>query len=319
MDPIGQGARREGGPMSDKFWGDLALMAGFGYGLYWFFDGFRVYREYQVLANTPESRIRSLAMGLVEIRGRTSGDETLISPLSHTPCFLYKVEIERWDTDRGRGRWSHYWTDTRTVTFYVADATGKVLVDPRDAEYDLMRRAVREIGSSGGGWGLLTSRPSHATVGSAATDQELTEYVANLGNDLAPGDPSREDLVKLIGVSPGSSEVPLLGRPIFQQILRVAGSAARTDRFRLTEYYIAPGEFYDVTGTCIENSRFKDGSDCNLIHEGENEATFLISWRDARGTERALRKKAILRIFGGAALAITCLYLFIVLSEIGLI
>ena len=38
--------------MSDKFWGDLALMAGFGYGLYWFLGGFRVYREYQVLANT---------------------------------------------------------------------------------------------------------------------------------------------------------------------------------------------------------------------------------------------------------------------------
>ncbi len=49
--------------MSDKFWGDLALMAGFGSGLYWFFYGFRVYREYQVLANTPESRIRSPARG----------------------------------------------------------------------------------------------------------------------------------------------------------------------------------------------------------------------------------------------------------------
>ena len=77
--------RREG---SDKFWGKLALMAGFGCGLYSFLDGFHVYREYQVLANTPESRIRSLAMALVEIRGRISGDETLISPLSHTPCFL---------------------------------------------------------------------------------------------------------------------------------------------------------------------------------------------------------------------------------------
>lgn len=305
--------------MSDKFWGDLGLMAGFGCGLYWFLDGFRVYRKYQVLANTPESRIRSLAMGLVEIRGRTSGDETLISPLSHAPCFLYKVEIERWETYRGRGRWSPYWTDTRAVKFYIADATGKVLVDPRAAEYDLMRRPVREIiGGVGGVWGLLRSGQTHETVGFEATDQELCEYIANLGTDPAPGALSPEDLVKLTGVDAGS-EVPLLGPTIYQRTLQFIGPAASTGRFRLTEYYIAPGEFYDVTGTCVENPDFKDESDRNLIHKGENEDIFLISWRDERGIERAVRKKAALRIFGGAALAIACLYIFIVLAEIGLI
>jgi hypothetical protein len=93
---------KEDDPVTDKRWGDLLLMMGFGSGLYWFFDGFRVYREYRVLADMPESRISSLAMGMVEIHGTTTGDKTLTSPLSHTPCFLYKVEIERWETDHGR-------------------------------------------------------------------------------------------------------------------------------------------------------------------------------------------------------------------------
>jgi hypothetical protein len=156
-------------------------------------------------------------------------------------------------------------------------------------------------------------------MGSEASDQELIEYITNVGTDPRPGDLSPKDLVKLVGADTGSSNLPLLGGTIYQQTIRLAGPAARTGRFRLTEYYVAPGEFYDVMGTCVENPNFKDASDRNLIRKGENEATFLISWRDARGTEKAVRKKAILRIFGGAALATACLYILVVLAEIGLI
>jgi len=309
---------KEGDPVTDKRWGDLLLMMGFGSGLYWFFDGFRVYREYRVLADMPESRIRSLAMGMVEIHGTTSGDKTLTSPLSHTPCFLYKVEIERWETDHGRGRWSHYWTDIREVTFYIADTTGQVLVDPRGAEYDLMQRGVREIGRAGGVWGLLRAGHTHQESGFEATDQELTEYVANLGaNPPLPADLDPEDLAKLTGVGTDGSALHLLGGAVYQQTFRLVGPEVRTGRFRLTEYYIAPGELYDVTGTCVENPHPKDNGDRNLICKGENEPTFLISWREERKIESALRNKAALRIFGGAALAIACLYLFIVFVQLG--
>jgi len=309
---------KEGDPVTDKLWGDLLLMMGFASGLYWFFDGFRIYREYRVLADMPESRIRSLAMGMVEIYGTSSGDETLTSPLSHTPCFLYKVEIERWETDHGRGRWSHYWTDIREVTFYIADTTGQVLVDPRGAEYDLMQRGVREIGRAGGVWGLLRAGHTHQETGFEATDQDLTEYVANLGTDPSlPVDLGPEDLAKLTGVGTDGSELHLLGGAVYQQTFRLVGPEVRTGRFRLTEYYIAPGELYDVTGTCVENPHPKDNGDRNLICKGENEPTFLISWREERKIESALRNKAALRIFGGAALAIACLYLFIVFAQRG--
>src|ERR671936_858928 len=100
--------------MSDKFWGDLLLMIGFGSGLYWFGDGFRIFREYRLVANTPRSHIRSLAME--------------------------RVEIERWEQDRGRGRWVHYWTDTRELNFYIDDGTAKVLVNQSGPEYVLPKR-----------------------------------------------------------------------------------------------------------------------------------------------------------------------------------
>ena len=44
---------------SDSSDPDIALVVGFGAGLYWFFKGFRVYREYRVLLDTPEIPIGS--------------------------------------------------------------------------------------------------------------------------------------------------------------------------------------------------------------------------------------------------------------------
>ncbi len=69
-----------------------------------------------------------------------------------------------------------------------------------------------------------------------------------------------------------------------------------------------------MTGTCIENPTAQDESDLNLICKGKTERTFLISWRGEQEIESNLRLKAAFFIFGGAALAIYCLYMFIVLA-----
>jgi hypothetical protein len=44
---------------------DVALVVGFGAGLVFFFKGFRVYREYRVLLDTPEIPLRSFVKSLV--------------------------------------------------------------------------------------------------------------------------------------------------------------------------------------------------------------------------------------------------------------
>jgi hypothetical protein len=122
-----------------------------------------------------------------------------------------------------------------------------------------MRRGVREIGRAGGVWGLLRAGHTHQESGFEATDQELTEYVANLGTDPSlPVDLGPEDLAKLTGVGTDGSTLHLLGGAVYQQTFRLVEPAARTGRFRLNEYCIAPGELYDVIGTCIENPHPKD-------------------------------------------------------------
>src|SRR5574340_1214370 len=115
--------------MSDSDF-DFAVVVGFGAGLFWFFKGFRVYRQYRVLADTPEMPIRSIPMGLVEVHGKATpaADNLVSGPVSGTPCLFYKVDIERWVRDKNRGHWAHYRTDVDGLPFYLDDGTGKVLV-----------------------------------------------------------------------------------------------------------------------------------------------------------------------------------------------
>src|ERR1035438_6305731 len=91
---------------------DVWLAVGFGAGLYYFYQGFRTYREYRVLMDTPEVPIRSVAMGLVEVHGKATGVPPIPSPVTQTPCFFYQVDIEHWVTDKNGGHWSHLVTDT---------------------------------------------------------------------------------------------------------------------------------------------------------------------------------------------------------------
>jgi hypothetical protein len=159
----------------------LYVMLGFGGGIYTFFKGFREFRKYRLVADTPEIRIRSIPMGLVQIRGQALGEETLPSPLTHTPCYLYKVVVEQWHSEsRGGGEWKHAATDMRSVKFYLQDSSGNVLVDSTNAELDLPCGSTREVRSqsSGASFSSSTQAQGAAPVSATpATDAELLQYV----------------------------------------------------------------------------------------------------------------------------------------------
>jgi hypothetical protein len=272
---------------------EVAAVVGFGAGLFWFFKGFRIFREYRVLADTPEIPIRSMAMGLVDIHGKAKGQQTVLSPVTKTPCFFYKVDIERWVRDKDGGHWSHAATDAEGVTFYLEDATGKVLVDAHGAEYDLIQTAKRETGRSAGtSLGRLfggTRDPSLAT-GSLVSESDLLNYAQSV-------------------VSTAHTTFSLDGGSLLSGLARGSLSLGMgsESRYRLSEYCILAEHWYDVTGTCTENPAPQDEHDRNMIVKGQNEPTFLISWRGEKEIRSRLRNRALLHIFGGAALSVACL------------
>ena len=154
----------------------FACVVGFGGGIITFLKGFREYRKYRVVSDTPEAHIRSIPMGLVKVRGEARAEETLVSPVTHTPCYLFKVMVEQWHSDSdGGGEWKHVATDVKGVKFYLQDASGNVLVDPANAELDLPQVLARKVQSN-----RLTESSKQwqePVAGTPATDLELLQYV----------------------------------------------------------------------------------------------------------------------------------------------
>jgi hypothetical protein len=271
------------------------LMVGFGAGLHYFYKGFRTFREYRVLMDTPEIPIRSVAMGLVEIHGKARAVQPIASPVTRTPCCFYQVEIERWIRDKNGGHWSHAATDADGPKFYLEDGSGKVLVDAHHAEYDLIQTAKVQTGrSSGSSIGRLFSGIGTPTVatGTIASDADLFSYaqsaVGRAGHSFSLGGGGVLSLGSGLNLNMGFSE-----------------------RFRLSEFLVLPDHWYDLTGTCVENPGPQDEHDRNMIVKGTNEPTFLITWRSEKEIRRTLRERAIRYIFGGALLAVACLGIFL--------
>ena len=141
-----------------------ALMLGVLLGLWFFFKGFRVMREYRVLADTPRMPIRSVPMGFVHIRGKAESAQALTSPLTHTPCCFYRVEIDQWKSaEHNTHEWKRICTDIGGYQFHLRDDTGAILVDAHAADYDIPLTVERKVSSN--------SRSV------SADDSKLLEYV----------------------------------------------------------------------------------------------------------------------------------------------
>jgi len=109
------------------------------FGISLFAKGLLWLKQKRLIENIPTSKVRSLAMGLVEIFGEVVPMQRIVlkSPLSNNDCVYYKYAIEE---HRGSGKHSR-WVTIRSgedrVHFSLQDETGKVLVDPSGAEIDI--------------------------------------------------------------------------------------------------------------------------------------------------------------------------------------
>lgn len=296
----------------------LYCTIGFGAGIYLFFKGFKEFRNYRLMADTPVVPIRSLAMGRSEIYGTARGDVQVVSPVSHTSCYWYKVEIEKQTKDsKGRKSWSSYATDINGVPFDLEDATGKVRVNPKQAELELIQQCRDErygdtyIERAGAGTAVphfVSATPPET----AAPADEGTPPGA-----LTPGQ-AREEMENLrrqMRLERRAQQTP--GPGILTSIIRTMTTGGSSGRFRLTEYCIIPGRQYHIAGTCAENPSPRDEDDRNLICKGENEPFFHISWRTEEETQKHYRRKAFFYVFGGGALSVVCLG--ILLNEFGML
>jgi hypothetical protein len=163
-------------------------LAGLGGGLVLFVLGIVWFRRRMLIENTPTSKIRSLAMGLVEIYGKVVPAKQLLKgPFSGDDCVYYKYTIEEYRHQGKNSRWVTVKQGEERTGFYLRDETGQVLVDPKGAGIEISKDY--EFGSGSGKdppaqvmQFLDTSGMKHEGFFGFNKEMRFTEY------HIAPGD-----------------------------------------------------------------------------------------------------------------------------------
>ncbi|MFH0713934.1 MAG: GIDE domain-containing protein [Candidatus Micrarchaeota archaeon] len=112
----------------------------FFFGLFIFYSGFKNWKGYLEISNLPTSKIRSLAVGIVEITGKVKPIKLLTSPTGKKNCvFYWMVETVLVKTRQEGGKINRAWVptgvaDKKFENFYIDDGTAKVEVNPNKAE-----------------------------------------------------------------------------------------------------------------------------------------------------------------------------------------
>ena len=116
-------------------------------GVYLFYRGFRMLQRKQLILNTPSSKVRSAAMGLVEVTGLATGPYTMPAPITGLPCYYYRTMAWRWERRGKSSEWVKVADESLNLPFYLDDSTGRVLIDPNGAEMDIHRDFHEEYNS----------------------------------------------------------------------------------------------------------------------------------------------------------------------------
>lgn len=112
-------------------------------GLTLFFGGLIKVNRDRLIANMPTSKIRSVALGLVEIYGKVAKHkETLTAPLSGKECVYCRLSITEWKRGRKRSYPVELRAKEKGVLFKLDDGTGKILVDARGANLENLTRSL---------------------------------------------------------------------------------------------------------------------------------------------------------------------------------
>jgi hypothetical protein len=133
---------------SREFDGWLWPVIGACAGVYLFYRGFRMLRRKRLILNTPTSKVRSAAMGLVEVNGLAVGPYVMNAPITGLPCYYHRSIAWQWKQSGKSKSWQKVADESRHLLFFVDDNTGRLLVNPQGAEMDIHRDFHEEYSTS---------------------------------------------------------------------------------------------------------------------------------------------------------------------------
>ena len=152
-----------GEPAYPGLWETATGIALAGAGIVLFPYGLVNLKYKRMVENTPTSKVRSMAMGIVEVEGRARQYYDLKTTYSRTRCIYFRCRFyrrkpvymaSRWGFFRTGGSHQEQWrlereTASGRLPFYLEDKTGRVLVRPKGAIFLVSRASQQFAGAMG--------------------------------------------------------------------------------------------------------------------------------------------------------------------------
>jgi len=94
--------------------------------------------EARLAAGLEVSQCGRVQEGLLKITGQVASAAVISSPLMELPCVITQTEAAIFRKRASKKKWNKFFSATQNVPFYVEDSTGRLWVDPSEAELFLL-------------------------------------------------------------------------------------------------------------------------------------------------------------------------------------
>jgi hypothetical protein len=145
-------------PASDFWLWSLAALVIAGVA---FFGIFYFVRRARLIEDTPTSKVRSATQGYVELigTGHNLKGQSLMAPLTATPCTWYRYKIQRRVQSGKSTRWQTVKSETSSLPLLLKDSTGRCVINPTGAE---VIPAVNQVWYGHASWPSVKAIPRSA-------------------------------------------------------------------------------------------------------------------------------------------------------------
>jgi|KBSSwiStaDraftv2_1062776.scaffolds.fasta_scaffold279456_2 hypothetical protein len=234
-----------------------------------FWRGFRHIRVCRLIENTPTARIRSMAMGLVELNGKVEARSDLIAPFSGKRCAHWQVQIAV--RGKRKGSWTVVHRNHSGNPFFLQDDTGIAMVFPEGSDCRIR----------------------------FGTDEECSGFnLPEVYADYVRENPGALNALNRYGWLRFRERTLEDGMQVY-----ILGTATPRSR----AIVVSEGEALAATGTDDLGGRQRNERDhaaSAVVRQGENESTFIISQESERDIVFGLKTKAVAMIWGGPLLGL---------------